>query len=77
MSLGEMLDGALLVKYDSNTKLTLAWFGSVYLRAFDNRGTEVSAWSSGAFDFNTPGFDNRAVAERSMEAHIKEGYYPY
>ena len=77
MSLGAALDEALLVRFDPNTGLTLAWFGNEHIRAFNPQGEEVSAWSSGASDFNTPGFDNRAVARRSMETHIQEGYYPY
>jgi len=52
----------------------LAWFGGFYILAYNDKGVNVSCWYMGG-TVDT----QKAVltdAEKSMDNHIKDQYYP-
>ena len=69
------LDGARMVRYDSNADLILAWqgAGSTGIHVYAPDGTEVSYWQVEAGS-NTERLE-RDISE-SMGEHMTQGYYP-
>ncbi len=61
------LDGARLVRYDSNAGTLLAWFGGHGVHVYDAAGTELDYWTCG--DFSQDSADVAEVAE-SMARRI-------
>ena len=62
-----------MVRFDTDTGLTLAWFGGHGVHAYTGEGREVSFWNVGSFEL-----DNASEKEvtDSMDEAIKEGSYP-
>ena len=61
------LDGARLVRYDSNAGTLLAWFGGHGVHVYDAAGTELDYWTCGDFAENDASAD---VVEESIARHI-------